>query len=49
VQAYRLWPRSLTGNPTTQADQNAYRMYAEAQAFRPKSEEAIEVTFKAAK
>lgn len=45
VQTLKLWPRSLTGKPLTEADQKAYRLYAERQAYRPKSEETIAVTF----
>ena len=44
VHAYRLWPRSLTG-PLTRADRKAYSLYAEKEAYRPKPEEEIEVTF----
>jgi len=45
VQASKLWPRSLTGKPLTAADEKAYRMYVEKEAYRPKSEEAITVSF----
>ncbi|HSX15291.1 MAG TPA: YihY/virulence factor BrkB family protein [Candidatus Saccharimonadales bacterium] len=45
VQAYKLWPRSTTSKPLTAADEKAYRLYAERQAYRPKSEETIEVSF----
>jgi len=46
VQSYKLWPRSLTSKPLTPADEKAYRLYAERQAYRPKSEETIEVSFR---
>jgi membrane protein len=45
AHAYRLWPRSITGKPTTEADRKAYTMYAEKEAYRPKSEEQITVNF----
>ncbi len=45
VQAYKLWPRSITSKPLTEADEKAYRLYAEKEAYRPKSEETIEVRF----
>jgi YihY family inner membrane protein len=45
VHTYKLWPRSLTGDPITAADKKAYRMYAEKEAYRPRPEEEIEVTF----
>lgn len=45
VQAYKLWPRSLTGKPLTVADQKAYRLYAEKEAMRPRPEEEIDVRF----
>jgi YihY family inner membrane protein len=45
VHTYKLWPRSLTGKSLTHADQEAFRMYAEKEAYRRKPEEAITVTF----
>lgn len=45
VQTLKLWPRSITGKPLTEADQKAYRLYVKRQAYRPKSEETIAVTF----
>jgi len=46
VHAYKLWPRSITGKPITDADRKAYRLYAEKEAYRPKPEEEITVQFK---
>ncbi len=46
VHTYKLWPRSLTGKPITAADKKAFRLYAEKEAYRPKPEEEIDVTFK---
>jgi uncharacterized BrkB/YihY/UPF0761 family membrane protein len=37
VHAYRLWPRSITSKPTTEADRKAYTLYAEKEAYRPKA------------
>jgi len=45
VQTRKLWPRSMTAKLITKADQTAYRLYAERSAYRPKTEEQIEVTF----
>jgi YihY family inner membrane protein len=45
VHTYKLWPRGLTGKPITTADKKAYRMYAEKEAYRPRPEEEIDVTF----
>lgn len=45
VHAYKLWPRSLTGDITA-ADKKAYRLYAKKEAFRPTPEEEIDVTFR---
>jgi len=45
VHAYRLWPRSITGKALTPADEKAYHLYAEREAYRPGSEEKIAVTF----
>ncbi len=45
VHTYKLWPRSLTQKPTTVADKKAFRLYAEKEAYRPKPEEEIDVTF----
>lgn len=45
VHTYKLWPRGLTGKPITAADQKAYRMYAEKEAYRSAPEEKINVTF----
>jgi len=45
VRALGLWPRSITGKPLTRADEKALRLYAQRQAYRPKSEEEIAVTF----
>ncbi|HSX30473.1 MAG TPA: YihY/virulence factor BrkB family protein [Candidatus Saccharimonadales bacterium] len=45
VHAYKLWPRSITNKPLTRADKEAYRLYAEKEAYRPKNEETIAVTF----
>lgn len=45
VHAYKLWPRSLTAKPLTAADQKVYELYAQREAYRPKSEEQIAVTF----
>jgi len=45
VHTYKLWPRSLTQKPITEADKKAYRLYAEKEAYRPKPEEEIQVTF----
>jgi membrane protein len=45
VRTLRLWPRSITGNPLTTADKQALRLYAQRQAYRPKTEESIDVTF----
>lgn len=45
VRALRLWPRSITNNPMTTADKRAFRMYAEKEAYRPRPEEEIDVTF----
>jgi membrane protein len=46
VHTYKLWPRSLTQKPTTSADKKAFRLYAEKEAYRPKPEEEISVTFR---
>ncbi len=46
THTYTLWPRSLTGTPLTRADQKAYRLSAEKEAMRLKSEENIAVTFR---
>lgn len=45
VHTYKLWPRSLGALPITPADQKAYRLYAEKEAYRPRPEEEIDVTF----
>jgi len=45
VHTYKLWPRSLTQKPTTAADRKAFRLYAEKEAYRPKPEEKIDVSF----
>lgn len=47
VHAYKLWPRSLTGNDLTKADEKAMELYAKREAFKPKPEEEIEVQFNA--
>lgn len=44
VHTYKLWPRSLAGD-LTHADEHAYRMYAEKEAYRKKPQENIAVTF----
>lgn len=49
VHTHKLWPRSLTSKPLTAADEKAYRMYAQMQAYRPKPEEEIDVTFQPSK
>ncbi len=49
VHTYKLWPRSVTAKPTTAADQKAYRLYATKEAYRPKPEEEITVTFQTSK
>ncbi|HSX06441.1 MAG TPA: YhjD/YihY/BrkB family envelope integrity protein [Candidatus Saccharimonadia bacterium] len=46
VHTYTLWPRSLTQKPITEADRKAFRLYAEKEAYRPKPEEEIAVTFR---
>lgn len=48
VRALRLYPRSLTGKPITAADRKAYSLAAEKEAYRPKPEEEIDVTFRKA-
>lgn len=45
VRALKLWPRSITNSPMTLADKRAFRMYAQKEAYRPKPEEEIDVTF----
>lgn len=45
VHTYKLWPRSLGALPITPADQKAYRLYAEKEAYRPRPEEEIDVSF----
>lgn len=45
VRALRLYPRSITQKVLTSADKKAFRLYAEKEAYRPKPEEEIEVTF----
>lgn len=45
VHAYKLWPRSLTPQHITEADRKALRMYAKQEAYRPKPQEKIDVTF----
>ncbi len=45
VHARRLWPRSMTGHNLTAADRKAYRLYAAREAYRPKDEEQIDVSF----
>jgi len=49
VHTYKLWPRSLTQKPTTAADRKAYRLYAEKEAYRPRPEEEIDVSFQTPK
>jgi len=49
VHTYKLWPRSITAKPVTAADLKAYRLYAEKEAYRPKPEEEIAVTFQTPK
>lgn len=49
VRALRLYPRSIIGKPITSADRKAYSLYAEKEAYRPKPEEEIDVTFHKAK
>jgi YihY family inner membrane protein len=49
VRTLRLYPRSLTGKPITSADKRAYSLAAEKEAYRPKPEEEIDVTFKKAR
>lgn len=45
IHTYKLWPRSMVQPPLTAADRKAYELYAEKEAYRPQSEEEIEVTF----
>lgn len=45
VHSYKLWPRSLVQPPLTMADQQAFRLYAEREAYRPGSEQTVKVTF----
>jgi YihY family inner membrane protein len=49
VRALRLWPRSLTGKPLTAADEKAYRLYAQREAYRPADEQEITVSFRPGK
>lgn len=49
VRVLRLWPRSLTGKPLSVADEKAYRLYAQREAYRPASEQEITVTFRSSK
>lgn len=49
VHTYKLWPRSLTQKPITGADEKAFRLYAQKEAYRPKYEEQIDVTFRRTK
>lgn len=49
VRVLQLWPRSLTSKPLTPADETAYRLYAQREAYRPTSEQEITVTFRPGK
>lgn len=46
VSTHKLWPRSLVQPPLTAADRKAFRLYAEREAYRPGSEQEIEVVFR---
>jgi membrane protein len=45
VRTLRLWPRSITGDPLTKADERALALYAKRAAFKPQPEEEIDVKF----
>jgi len=49
VRTLRLWPRGMTGKQLTAADKHALSLYAKRAAYRPKTQEQIDVHFPASR
>jgi membrane protein len=45
VRTFKLYPRSLTGNPLTLADEKALELYVRRAAFRSGTQEQIDIRF----
>ena len=45
VRAFKVYPRSITGNPLTEADKKALTLHARKEVYRPEPQEEVEVEF----